>query len=165
MQQLCCNLLCLMLQRLFPFFARTESNLSKMMGEPPLKAVENVSVRPKQRIPGEVKAMGGHRHEVNKVHDISKKNILELKDLIARHESLLKNKKLLATLPDKGEKIKEKLETAKVRVVVVPFKRSPTLKTRVRGKGPCVRPKIGPTQHPSRCSVSTFVRPLKIFCQ
>ena len=73
---------------------------------------ENLKVRPKQRIPGEVKPLGGHRHE--KAHDLTNKNVLELKDLIARHESILKNKRLCSTLPDKGEKIKQKLEEAKV---------------------------------------------------
>lgn len=81
---------------------------------PPLP--ENPLVRPKQRIPGEVKAMGGHRHEAKKTHDITNKSILELKDLIARHESILKNKRLCGTLPDKGEKVREKLVAAKVTI-------------------------------------------------
>ena len=84
------------------------------MTAPAAQLPENPNVRPKQRIPGEVRAMGGYRHESTKTHDVSNKTILELKDLIARHEAILRNKRLCATLPDKGEKVKEKLEVAKV---------------------------------------------------
>lgn len=64
---------------------------------------------PFKRVPGEIKPIGKFDHEAAKFKkDIENKTIPELKDLLSRQESILSNSRLLKTLPDEGEKVRQK---------------------------------------------------------
>ena len=64
---------------------------------------------PFQKVPGQVKPMGRLDHEEKTFKEsISKMSLPQLKDLLARQDAILSNKRLLEKLPDKGHKIREK---------------------------------------------------------
>ena len=67
--------------------------------------------RPHMGVPGQVPAVGRMSHEAKKFADeIKSKSAKELRELKARQEAVFRNKKLLASLPDKGEKVKMKIQ-------------------------------------------------------
>ncbi|TRY75893.1 hypothetical protein TCAL_16841 [Tigriopus californicus] len=62
-----------------------------------------------KKVPGEVQPVGRMSHEIRKFRsEISHKSVPELKDLLQRQNNILKNTKLLAKLPDKGAKVRDK---------------------------------------------------------
>ena len=66
-------------------------------------------IAPLKKVPGEVKPIGRLAHEMETFRkSIEKKTLPELKDLLARQNTILSNKKLVAKLPDKGVKVQQK---------------------------------------------------------
>ena len=66
-------------------------------------------IAPLKKVPGEVKPIGRLDHEMETFRkSIEKKTLPELKDLLARQNTILSNTKLVAKLPDKGVKVQQK---------------------------------------------------------
>lgn len=64
------------------------------------------------KVPGAVPPIGRLKHEVATAQsDIRKKTVNELQDILTRQKAVLANKKLCSTLPDKGAKLRAKVET------------------------------------------------------
>ena len=60
-----------------------------------------------KKVPGAVPPIGKLEDEANKFKkEIIKKKTCELKDLLNRQNAILQNHKLIATLADKGEKVR-----------------------------------------------------------
>ena len=69
-----------------------------------------------KKIPGAVPPIGKLEDEANKFKiEINKKKTSDLKDLLSRQNSILRNQKLIATLADKGEKVRLRQKMLKVR--------------------------------------------------
>eukprot|EP00095_Tigriopus_kingsejongensis_P000547 maker-scaffold212_size255419-snap-gene-1.30 protein:Tk00547 transcript:maker-scaffold212_size255419-snap-gene-1.30-mRNA-1 annotation:"dna-directed rna polymerase ii subunit grinl1a isoform x2" len=63
-----------------------------------------------KKVPGELVPMGRLNHEAKKFRDeILHKSVPELKNLLERQEKILQNSKLIQKLPDKGNKLKERV--------------------------------------------------------
>ncbi len=64
---------------------------------------------PFKKVPGEIKPIGRLSHEAKAFREsILKKSVPELKDLLNRQNAILRNAQLVAKLPDKGAKVKDK---------------------------------------------------------
>ena len=62
-----------------------------------------------KKVPGTVLPLGKLEDEAKKFDkEIRKKSTLELKDLLKRQNGILQNQKLIATLPDKGAKVRQR---------------------------------------------------------
>ena len=62
-----------------------------------------------KKVPGEVAPLGRLQSDAKKFEEeIKTKTTPELKDLLERQTKILHNKNLLATLPDKGSKVRQK---------------------------------------------------------
>ena len=65
---------------------------------------------PFSKVPGLVAPSGKLDHEIKAFRDsILKKTVPELKDLLARQNAIITNKKLVSKLPDKGAKVQAKI--------------------------------------------------------
>jgi len=63
------------------------------------------------KVPGALAPMGKMAHEKAKEkRDFHKKNLVELKEMLARQKQLLGNKSLVSKLPDKGDKARARMD-------------------------------------------------------
>ena len=70
------------------------------------------------KVPGEVAPLGRLSHEAKAFEkEIRLKSVPELRDLLARQNKIVENKKLLNSLPDKGEKVKMRQQMLEVRIL------------------------------------------------
>ena len=68
-----------------------------------------------KKVPGSVPPMGKLEDEANKFkREIHQKNISELKDLLNRQNAILQNRRIISTLADKGEKVRQRQQMLKV---------------------------------------------------
>ena len=68
-----------------------------------------------KKVPGSVPPIGKLEDEANKFkRDIHKKKTSELKDLLNRQNAILENRRIIATLADKGEKVRQRQQMLKV---------------------------------------------------
>ena len=68
-----------------------------------------------KKVPGAVPPIGKLEDEANKFKkEIIKKKTCELKDLLNRQNAILQNHKLIATLADKGEKVRVRQQMLQV---------------------------------------------------
>lgn len=68
-----------------------------------------------KKVPGQVPSMGRLSHEAQKFQrEIRLKSVPELKTILTRQKQVMSNQKLIASLPDKGDKIRVKIEVIEV---------------------------------------------------
>jgi len=72
------------------------------------------TIRPNLKVPGEVPPVGKMSHEVAKLKsELKSKTVQQLKEILQRQEKLLSNCKLVARLPDKGQKARDSIDAVK----------------------------------------------------
>ena len=75
----------------------------------------NKSKTTNKKVPGQVLPLGKLEDEAKKfAKEIKKKKTPELKDLLNRQDALLQNNKIITSLPDKGEKVRQKQQQLRV---------------------------------------------------
>ena len=71
-----------------------------------------------KKVPGHVLPVGKLEEEAKKFErEIRKKKTSELKELLNRQNTILQNLKLIDSLPDKGEKVRQKQQQLMVRSI------------------------------------------------
>jgi len=66
------------------------------------------------RVPGDLAPVGKMKHELETFkNELKKKSLLEVKDMLVSHNKISQNTLLMSRLPDKGQKVKAKLDIIK----------------------------------------------------